>query len=71
VVWFKRQSQVVEPATAPDPLAWARTTRCPKCDRPGYLDRIDLVDSTTSQHCPDCWHRWETRQAASPTHRST
>ena len=70
MAWFKGQPDEGGPVGGPDPLAWARTTRCPRCDRPGYLDRIDLVDSTTRQHCPDCWHRWETRQDPAPSHRS-
>ena len=71
MVWFKRRSPQAGPEGTRDPLTWCRTTRCPKCDRPGYLDRIDLVDCTTSQHCPDCWHRWETVEAVSSTHRAS
>jgi hypothetical protein len=44
---------------------WDVRQRC----APGHLDRIDLVDSTTSQHCDVCEHRWQTYDRGSATPR--
>ncbi len=50
---------------------WGRPTRCPVCAAPGYLDRLDLVDSVMYQHCPECGERWTTRDPeAARTSRS-
>ena len=58
-----------EPAAESAPAAqarkaiWGRPTRCPACDSPGYLDRIDLVNRVMFQHCPNCRQRWETPES--------
>lgn len=44
---------------------WGKPTRCPACGKPGYLDTLDLVRGVMRQHCPDCWHEWETSEAES------
>jgi hypothetical protein len=42
---------------------WGRPARCPECNGPGYLDRIDLVRRIQFEHCPDCFHRWSVAEA--------
>lgn len=43
---------------------WGFPTRCPECGEYGYLDRIDVRLELMFQHCPSCWHRWETHRSA-------
>ena len=38
-------------------------TKCPACNKPGYLDRIDLVDRVMFQHCPWCSMSWQVSEA--------
>lgn len=33
--------------------------RCPECDGFGYIDHIDMINRTQSQHCRSCGHTWE------------
>lgn len=47
----------------PAPI-WGFPTRCPECDQYGYLDRIDVRAEVMYQHCPSCWHRWETHRSS-------
>lgn len=47
--------------TTPEAV-WGLPTRCPACGDYGYLDRIDVVHEVMHQHCPRCWHRWETHR---------
>ena len=42
---------------------WGMPGRCPACDGPGYLDRIDMIDLVAYQHCPSCGEQWEEREA--------
>ena len=42
---------------------WGLPSRCPSCSEPGYLDRIDPVHEVMYQHCPSCFHKWETTRA--------
>lgn len=42
---------------------WGKPTRCPSCDAAGYLDELDLRHGVMRQHCPDCWHEWETLES--------
>ena len=51
------------PAAPAKKAIWGRPTRCPACDSPGYLDRIDLVTRVMFQHCPNCRQRWETPES--------
>ncbi len=44
-------------------LQWGMPGRCPECGAFGYLDKIDLINEVMIQHCPTCWHRWETAKA--------
>ncbi len=44
-------------------LIWGMPSRCPACSKPGYLDRVDLVDRVMFQHCPWCLSKWETSEA--------
>ncbi len=44
-------------------LQWGMPGRCPECGDFGYLDKVDLVNEVMVQHCPTCWHRWETTKA--------
>ena len=44
-------------------IQWGLPSRCPECGDYGYLDQIDLVNEVMRQHCPTCWHRWETSKA--------
>jgi len=39
-------------------LVWGRPSRCPRCDKNGYLDRIDHNLRMMHQHCPSCFHSW-------------
>ena len=39
-------------------LVFGLPTKCPACGKPGYLDRIDLVDRVMFQHCPWCSTSW-------------
>jgi len=55
------EAPVVE-ASAPA-LVWGMPSRCPACSKPGYLDRVDLVDKVMYQHCPWCMTGWETTEA--------
>ena len=32
--------------------------RCPDCDGFGYIDQIDMIHRTQTQHCRDCGHVW-------------
>ncbi|HSL56980.1 MAG TPA: hypothetical protein VK866_03985 [Acidimicrobiales bacterium] len=45
------------------PAVWGLPTRCPACGDFGYLDRIDVVNEVMLQHCPTCWHKWETHRS--------
>ena len=44
-------------------LVFGLPTRCPACEKPGYLDRIDLVDRVMFQHCPWCLTNWQVSEA--------
>ena len=44
-------------------LVFGMPTRCPACEKPGYLDRIDLVDRVMFQHCPWCSTVWRVSEA--------
>jgi hypothetical protein len=46
----------VRPGENPD---WASPSACPSCGKTGYLDRIDIANKVTYQHCPWCWTKWE------------
>jgi hypothetical protein len=35
--------------------------RCPECDGFGYIDHIDMINRTQSQHCRECGHVWSFR----------
>lgn len=48
---------------APPAAVWGLPTRCPACGDFGYLDRIDVVAEVMFQHCPTCWHKWETHRS--------
>ena len=50
-------------AAARPTLIWGMPSRCPACSKPGYLDRVDLVDRVMFQHCPWCLTKWETSEA--------
>ena len=54
----KRRASAARPA-----LIWGMPSRCPACTKPGYLDRVDLVDRVMFQHCPWCLTKWETSEA--------
>ena len=41
---------------------WGFPGRCPACDGPGYLDRIDMVNLVMYQHCPSCGEQWSERE---------
>jgi hypothetical protein len=58
---FKRDKQGTEGTEAS--LVWGMPTRCPACAKPGYLDRVDLVDKVMFQHCPWCATEWQTSEA--------
>ena len=38
-------------------------TPCPECGANGYLDSIDVTEHVMYQHCPSCFHKWETSRA--------
>ena len=44
-------------------IQWGMPSRCPECGDFGYLDNIDLVNEIMSQHCPTCWHQWDTSKS--------
>jgi uncharacterized protein (DUF983 family) len=48
---------------SPPQAVWGLPSRCPECGDFGYLDRIDVVNEVMYQHCPACWHKWETARA--------
>jgi DNA-directed RNA polymerase subunit RPC12/RpoP len=51
------------PLGTPTPTRhWGRPGRCPACSAPGYLDRVDLIERIQEEHCPDCGHKWVTRE---------
>ncbi len=50
-------------ADASSKYTWGLPLPCPKCEKPGYLDRIDARTETMYQHCPSCYCRWETDRA--------
>ena len=52
------RAQTTRPA-----LTWGLPSPCPSCSEPGYLDRIDPVGEIMYQHCPSCFHKWETTRA--------
>ena len=65
---FRKKSDVVDeaPVAAP-PAAEPRSRaavqagvpgRCPECDGFGYIDHIDMINRTQSQHCRECGHAW-------------
>jgi hypothetical protein len=37
---------------------WGRSGRCPKCNGPGYLDLLDMIERIQYEHCTDCFHKW-------------
>jgi hypothetical protein len=51
---FERNAQSVR---------WGLPSPCPECSKPGYLDHIDPFREVMFQHCPSCWHKWETARA--------
>lgn len=60
---FFRRHEAIELRTGDRRPQWGKPTRCPACDGPGYLDRLDLGAGIMRQHCPTCWHEWETLEA--------
>jgi hypothetical protein len=52
--------RVIDLRTTDHRPTWGKPSRCPECGEPGYLDHIDLVAGFMRQHCPVCWHEWET-----------
>lgn len=46
------------PEVAAPVLVWGRPARCPRCEKRGYLDRIDHNLRLMHQHCPSCFHSW-------------
>jgi len=49
--------------STPPVAVWGMPSRCPACGDFGYLDRIDVVNDLMFQHCPTCWHKWETHRS--------
>lgn len=45
--------------TRPQVLEPGVPGRCPECDGFGYIDHIDMIHRTQSQHCRACGHTWE------------
>ena len=41
---------------------WGEPGRCPSCGGAGFLDRLDLVDRITDQHCIECGTTWSERE---------
>jgi uncharacterized protein (DUF983 family) len=37
---------------------WGQANPCPECGGRGFLDRIDLVDRRTYEHCTECGARY-------------
>lgn len=59
-----RDGPVIDLTATHPPAIWGFPTRCPECGDYGYLDRIDVRLEVMYQHCPTCWHRWETPRSA-------
>lgn len=59
-----RDEAVIDLTATQPPTIWGFPSRCPECGDYGYLDRIDLRLEVMYQHCPTCWHRWETPRSA-------
>ena len=57
------ESEPVVDVTESSGLVWGMPLPCPKCEKPGYLDRIDPTYEVMYQHCPTCYCRWETDRA--------
>jgi hypothetical protein len=62
----KKQSEeeavVVDLREAKPALEFGYPTPCPECNGPGYLDSIDISRRVMYQHCPSCFHRYETTE---------
>ena len=37
---------------------WGQANPCPECGSAGFLDRIDLVDRVTYEHCTECGNKY-------------
>jgi uncharacterized protein (DUF983 family) len=37
---------------------WGTPGPCPVCGGAPFLDRLDLIDRVSDQHCTDCGHKW-------------
>ena len=37
---------------------WGEPGPCPDCGGQPFLDRLDLIDRVTDQHCIECGHKW-------------
>jgi hypothetical protein len=63
--FFKRSDSTIDlrPSAVEARPVWGRPTRCPNCGGRGYLDQLDLNAGVMLQHCPDCWHEWQTPEA--------
>ncbi|QGG94548.1 hypothetical protein [Actinomarinicola tropica] len=59
-----RDEPVIDLTSSPPAAVWGFPTRCPECGDYGYLDRIDVRLEVMYQHCPTCWHKWETPRSA-------
>jgi hypothetical protein len=46
------------PTAGPPAPVWGRPSRCPRCLKRGYLDRMDHNLRIMYQHCPSCFHSW-------------
>ena len=63
---FRKKADLLEEAPAEAPVEPRRRAavqagvpgRCPECDGFGYIDHIDMINRTQSQHCRECGHAW-------------
>ena len=37
---------------------WGTPGPCPACGGAPFLDRLDLIDRVSDQHCTECGHKW-------------
>jgi hypothetical protein len=58
--FFQKTEATIDLRTPEARPVWGKPTRCPACGRRGYLDHVDPAAGVMRQHCPDCWHEWET-----------
>jgi len=61
-----KKSPIDDPETMEPPaevLKWGYPSRCPKCQKRGYLSRVDAVQRVMHQHCRHCFSVWSVTES--------